>query len=71
MALQIEKSETFFCVGGGGPLRQRQGGCHSTSTSLALKVIRIVCNPPFGKFLDPPLYLDNVKYVKTSVILSM
>ena len=45
----------FLRGGGGGPLRQRQGGCHSTSTSLALKVIRIVYNPPFEKFLDPPL----------------
>ena len=60
----MEKSETFFAWGGGGgggeehgssPLAPEARGRHSTSTSLALKVIRIVYNPPFEKFLDPPL----------------
>ena len=64
----MEKSETFFCVGGGGrggeehgssPLALEARGRHSTSTSLALKVIRIVYNPPFEKFLDPPLVLGR------------
>ena len=60
----MEKSETFFAWGGGGgrggeehgssPLAPEARGRHSTSTSLALKVIRIVYNPPFEKFLDPP-----------------
>ena len=45
-------------------MRHRQGGCHSTSTSLALKVIRIVYNPPFEKFLDPPLdFYRNILFV--------
>ena len=53
----MEKSEFFFCVGGGGggergkehssgPLAPEARGRHSTSTSLALKVTRIVYNPP-------------------------
>ena len=60
----MEKSETFFAWGGGGgggeehgssPLAPEARGRHSTSTSLALKVIRMVYNPPFEKFLDPSL----------------
>ena len=74
----MEKSETFFAWGGGrggeehgsSPLAPEARGRHSTSTSLALKVIRIVYNPPFEKFLDPPLIWKVVYTTDTESALS-
>ena len=72
----MEKSETFFAWGGGGgggeehgssPLAPEARGRHSTSTSLALKVIRIVYNPPFEKFLDPSLVLYFIVLVIVNI----
>ena len=59
----------FFALGGGGeeehgsgPLAPEARGYHSTCTPLALKVTRILYNPPFDKFLDPPLAILNLFY---------
>ena len=49
-----------------GPLAPEARGRHSTSTSLALKVTRIVYNPPFEKFLEPPLWVHRLGKETTS-----
>ena len=62
MAFQREKCETFFLGGEGGhgsgppyEIAPEKRGRHSPSTPLVMKVTSIVYNPPFQKFLDPPL----------------
>ena len=43
---------------GSGPpyeIAPEERGRHSPSTPLVMKVTSIVYNPPFQKFLDPPL----------------
>ena len=69
------KIGNFFLRGGVGggeehgssPLAPEARGRHSTSTSLALKVIRIVYNPPFEKFLDPSLVLYFIVLVIVNI----
>ena len=56
---------------GSSPLALEARGRHSTSTSLALKVIRIVYNPPFEKFLDPSLWAHRLGKETTSPSLSL
>ena len=38
----------------------RGRGRHSPSTPLVFKATSVVYNPPFQKFLDPPLINDKV-----------
>ena len=52
---------------GSSPLAPEARGRHSTSTSLAFKVIRIVYNPPFEKFLDPSLVLYFIVLVIVNI----
>ena len=40
----------------------------SPSTPLALKVTTIVYNPPFQKFLDPPLNVHSVDILVTGKV---
>ena len=62
MASQREKCETFFLGGEGGhgsgppyEIAPEERGRHLPSTPLVMKVTSIVYNPPFQKFLDPPM----------------
>ena len=62
MEFQREKCETFFLGGEGGhgsgppyEIAPEERGRHSPSTPLVMKVTSIVYNPPFQKFLDPPM----------------
>ena len=62
MASQREKCETFFLGGEGGhgsgppyEIAPEERGRHLPSTPLVMKFTSIVYNPPFQKFLDPPM----------------
>ena len=53
----------FFLGGEGGhssrppyEIAPEERGCYSPSTPLVMKVTSIVYNPPFQKFLDPPMH---------------
>ena len=71
MAFQREKCETFFWGKRGAwlrtPLRDRARG---TGPSLAFNTIvtvtSIVYNPPFQKFLDPPMHSTTFSWWRVS-----